>query len=370
MLNELPISIYRGGTSRAVFLHKKDLPKGIAEQDEIVLKIFGSGHPLQVDGLGGGNPLTSKCALIGPPSVVDADVDYTFLYPGVERRIVDRKGNCGNISSAVGPFAVNEGLVQATGECTSVRIHNTNTGAIMCATFHTKEGRFDPEGESSIDGVPGSGSSILLEFLGKSEHALLPTGSITDRLEIDPYGLSLKTTILQAGNLTVFCMMEDLGIEGEPASWQSDEELWRRMEAVRAAAAVKLGMVDSAAQAKELSPAIPKIVAVGPPVAYTDLLGRERKPEEYQLRVLGAAMGVMHRAFAITATVATAAAAVLPGSVVHAIRAGEGKDILIGHPSGILPAKADLSQHAGVWVADKVAIQRTARHIMRGTVFV
>jgi 2-methylaconitate cis-trans-isomerase PrpF len=370
MAKTIPVSIYRGGTSRAVFFHQADLPKKISEQDKLVLDVMGSGHPLQVDGLGGGNPLTSKCAVIGPPSVPDADVDYTFLYPAVERSLVDRKGNCGNISSAVGPFAVNEGLVSATGEHTSVNIHNTNTGALICATFHTKDGKFDPEGDFSIDGVPGAGSSILLEFLGKPGQALLPTGTVKDQLKIAPYGMTLDTTIVQAGNLTVFCKMEDLGIEGEPSSWQSDEELWRKMEAVRSAAAVRLGMVDSPELAKELSPAVPKIVAVGPPAAYTDLMGRDRAPEDSQIRVLGAAMGVMHRAFAITATVATAAACVLPGSVAYEIRAGDGKDILIGHPSGVLPAKASLSQDGGIWVADNVGVKRTARHILRGSVMV
>jgi len=235
MPKQIPVAIYRGGTSRALFFHKSDLPDSIEEQDELVLNAFGSGHPLQIDGLGGGNPLTSKCAVIGPSTVSGADVDYTFLYPAVETRMVDRKGNCGNISSAVGPFAVNGKLVPATGDTTSVLIHNTNTRSLLRATFTTRDGRFFPDGDFSIDGVPGTGSRIALEFLGDSSQPLLPTGNVLDQLEIPELGRAIDVTILRAGNLTVFCKMENLEISGDPDTWLSNEVLWQKMEAVRGA---------------------------------------------------------------------------------------------------------------------------------------
>lgn len=370
MPKQIPVAIYRGGTSRALFFHKSDLPDSIEDQDELVLKAFGSGHPLQINGLGGGNPLTSKCAVIGSSTVPEADVDYTFLYPAVETRMVDRKGNCGNISSAVGPFAVNEKLVPATGDVTSVLIHNTNTRSLLRATFATRDSRFFPEGDFSIDGVPGTGSRIALEFLGDPSHPLLPTGNVREQLEISELGRAIDVTILRAGNLTVFCKMDNLGISGDPHDWQNDEGLWRKMEAVRGAGAVRLGMADTLAEAREKTPAVPKIVAVGPPEAYTDLQGRKLAKENYQIRTLMAAMGVMHRSVAVTATVSTAAAAVLPGSVAYDIREGEGPDVHIGHPSGTLRAFAELVQKDGAWEATKVAISRTARQILQGTVFV
>ena len=370
MPKQILVAIYRGGTSRALFFHKAHLPERVEEQDELILNAFGSGHPLQIDGLGGGNPLTSKCAVISPPTVPEADVDYTFLYPAVETRMVDRKGNCGNISSAVGPFAVNEKLVPATGDVTSVLIHNTNTRSLLRATFATRDSRFFPEGDFSIDGVPGTGSRIALEFLGDPSHPLLPTGNVREQLEISELGRAIDVTILRAGNLTVFCKMDNLGISGDPHDWQNDEGLWRKMEAVRGAGAVRLGMADTLAEAREKTPAVPKIVAVGPPEAYTDLQGRKLAKENYQIRTLMAAMGVMHRSVAVTATVATAAAAVLPGSVVYDIREGGGPDVRIGHPSGTLTATAELVQKDGVWEARKVAINRTARQILQGTVFV
>jgi 2-methylaconitate cis-trans-isomerase PrpF len=370
MSKKIPVAMYRGGTSRALFFHKSDLPESMEEQDELVLRAFGSGHPLQVDGLGGGNPLTSKCAVIGPPTVPEVDIDYTFLYPAVETRMVDRKGNCGNISSAVGPFAVNENLVQATGDTTSVLIHNTNTRSLLRATFATREGRFFPDGDFSIDGVPGTGSRIDLEFLGDPSQPLLPSGNVRDQLEIPELGRTIDVTILRAGNLTVFCRMDDLEINGNPEAWKNDEVLWRKMEAVRGAGAVYLGMAKTLAEAREKSPAVPKIVAVGPPEAYTDLQGRKLEKGSYQVRTLMAAMGVMHRSVAVTATVSTAAAAVLPGSVVYELREGKGSDVHIGHPSGTLKALAELDRKDGLYEAGKVAISRTARQILQGTVFV
>lgn len=369
MTKTIPISIYRGGTSRGLFFHQADLPESIEAQDEFILKIIGSGHQLQVNGLGGGNPLTSKVAVIGPPTVEGADLDYTFLYPSVLEQVVDRKGNCGNISSAVGPFAVNEGLVTASGEKTSVLIHNTNTNMLLRSTFQTHQGRFRPEGYFEIDGVPGSGSRIVLEFLGDPEQPLLPTGNITDRLEIPGFDDPVEVTIVRAGNLSVFWNMADARITGQPQNWLDDTGLWERMEAVRGAAAVRLGMARSLAEAKANSPAVPKVVAVGHPAAYTDLQGREIQAGKHDVRTLMAAMGVMHRSFAVTATVATAAAAGLPGSVVFQSCGSHDPAVRLGHPSGTISAQAEIVRENGAWQAKSVAIHRTARHILDGKAY-
>ena len=369
-MKQIPAAIYRGGTSRALFFHEKDLPQDKKRQDKIILQAMGSGHALQVDGVGGGNPLTSKCAIIGPPSVPEADVDYTFVYPGVSTLIADRRGNCGNISSAVGPFSVNEGLVDPAEDRAVVSIYNTNTRAILRATFPVKDGRFDPAGDFAIDGAPGTGSRVSLEFLGSPDQPLLPTGKVREVLDVPGFPQGVEVSILRPGNLTAFCTMAALGIDGEPPSWEKGAEIWRKMEAVRGAAAVRLGLVDTLEEARANSPAVPKIVAVRKPQTYTDLIGRQQTAESHQFMILTAAMGVMHPAIAVTGSVATAAAAVLPGSVVHDHRAGEGPEVVIGHPSGQISLIAEVEQVDGVWQSKKIALNRTAREIMKGYVFV
>jgi 2-methylaconitate cis-trans-isomerase PrpF len=369
-MKTIPVAIYRGGTSRAIFFHEKDLPKDISEQDRIILQAIGSGHSLQVNGLGGGNPLTSKCAIIGPPSVPQADVNYTFVYPGVTQKIADRKGNCGNISSAVGPFAVNEGLVAATGDQTSVVIYNINTQALLRATFEIRNGRFYPKGDYAIDGAPDTGSRISLEFLSNPELPLLPTGQVRETLDVTGVSSELEVTIVQAGNLAVFCSMAALAIKGDPAGWEKDAGLWQKMEAVRGAAAVRLGMAETLEEARLKTPAVPKILAVRKPQPYMDLSGRPHAKESHDFMVLTAAMGVMHRSLAVTGSVATAAAAVLPGSVVYDLRRGMGSEVVIGHPSGQIALTAELDEKDGKWQARKIALNRTAREIMKGFVFI
>jgi len=369
-MKKIPIAMYRGGTSRAIFFQEKDLPALIAEQDRIILQAIGSGHSLQVDGLGGGNPLTSKCAIIGPPGVPRADVNYTFVYPGVFRKIADRRGNCGNISAAVGPFAVNAGLVAATGDRTSVVIYNTNTRVLLRATFATRKGRFYPKGDYRIDGVPGSGSRIALEILSNPELPLLPTGKVREKLEVPGVSRELEVTILQAGNPAVFCSMAALGVEGDPAQWEEDAGLWQKMEAVRGAAAVRLGIAKTPDDARLKSPAIPKVLAVRRPQPYKDISGAEQSGESHQFMILTAAMGVMHRTIAVTGSVAAAAAAVLPGSVVAELRSGGGPEIVIGHPSGQIALTAELDQMDGKWLARNIALNRTAREIMEGFAFI
>ena len=369
-MKKIPAAIYRGGTSRSLFFHEKDLPESTEQQDKIILQAMGSGHALQVDGLGGGNPLTSKCAIIGPPSVPEADVDYTFVYPGVSTLIADRRGNCGNISSAVGPFAVNEGLVEPQGDQAVVTIHNTNTRALLRAMFPVRKGGFYSKGDFAIDGVPGTGARISLEFLGGSGQPLLPTGKVREKLDVPGFPQGVEVSILRAGNLAAFCSMAALGIEGGPSLWEKDADIWRKMEAVRGAAAVRLGIVDSVEDARTHSPAIPKIVAVRKPQPYEDLLGRQHAAESHQFAILAAAMGVMHSSAAVSGSVATAAAAVLPGSVVHDQRQGEGPEVIIGHPSGQISLTAELDQVDGVWQSKKIAVNRTAREIMKGFVFV
>ncbi len=367
-MNGIPFSIYRGGTSRALFFLEKYLPKNIADQDAFILKVMGSGHPLQIDGLGGGNPLTSKCAIIGPPSISEADIDYTFLYPSVTTKKVDRSGNCGNISSAVGPFAINEGIIQSYGNSASIIIHNTNTRTLIRTTFEIKNNRFYSKGDFSIDGLPGSGSRIKLDFLPHPEDTLLPTGMVKEKILIPDWQQEIEISVVNAGNLTVFCKMEDITSSRSPTQWQADKMLWKRMELVRSAACIHLGIAKSPEEAYEKSPAIPKIIAIGSKSNYRDLTGQLQSKKNHQFRILMAAMGVMHQSVAVTGAVAIGAASVLPGSIVNEIREETGPDIIIGHPSGLIALKASIKKEIYEWKLDTVSLNRTAREICRGVI--
>jgi 2-methylaconitate cis-trans-isomerase PrpF len=222
----LRLSILRGGTSRAVFLLENDLPPDRASIEPILLDVFGSPDVRQINGLGGATSQTSKAAIIGPPTRPDADVDYTFAQVSVTQPLVDWGGNCGNISSAVGPFAVNSGLVRAVSPVTKVRIHNTNTGKIILAHVPVEGGRAMVEGDYSIPGVPGTGARILLDFqdpAGSFSGKLLPTGQPRDTITIGD-GRSFPVSTIDAANPVVFLLAEELGMTGT----ELPQELERR----------------------------------------------------------------------------------------------------------------------------------------------
>ncbi len=371
----LRCSIVRGGTSKGIFIRENELPSDPEERDAVIRAVFGSPDIRQIDGLGGADVLTSKLAVIGPPSREDADVDYTFAQVSFETDKVDYNGNCGNISSAVGPFAIDEGMVRATSEMTRVRIHMKNTGRILTADVPTENGRSREAGDFQIDGVPGRGAKITLDWsdtAGGMTGKLLPTGNVRDVLEVD--GKSYEVTLIDAGNPLVFIKAESLGMKGteNPYEIENNASLMRLIERIRGEAAVLFGLCEKPEEAAKETPYNPFFAIVSKSRDYVALNGEPVKEEEIDLVSRLLFMLRMHKAYPITGTVATAAALRIPGSVVWDVLKEEArnrKEVYIGHPSGKIPVESVVSVNGESVEIQKVGVYRTARRIMDGRVY-
>ncbi len=366
----------RGGTSRAIVFHEKDLPEDRAERDAIFLKALGSPDPngRQLDGLGGGVSSLSKIAVVAPSGRKDADVDFTFAQVGVTDETVDYVGTCGNISSAVGPFAVDEGLVRVNEETATVRIFNTNTGKTYHARFPVVEGAAGVNGEFELPGVSGAGAQITLEFMdpgGAATGKLLPSGNAVDTFEIEGVG-SIEASMVDATNPMVFVRAKDLGLTGGegPGLIDAQVEVMVNLEQIRAEAAVRMGLARDRREASESVQAVPKVVLVAPPLEYIDLKGEIIAAEDCDIAARIISMGKTHRAFALTGAMCLAVAARIPGTVVHEAARGGAGDIRLGHPSGVQTINAVVAETPGGPVAEKVIVYRTARRLMEGMVCV
>ncbi|MDZ4164271.1 MAG: PrpF domain-containing protein [Smithellaceae bacterium] len=364
-----PCTIMRGGTSKGIFLLKKDLPQEPVLRDRIILAIFGSPDNRQIDGLGGADSLTSKLALLSPARGGDRDIDYTFGAVGIEKAFVDYSANCGNISAAVGPYAIDKGLVKAVEPFTIVRIYNTNTKKMIYAKVPVKKGRFCPDGDYRIDGCPGTGARIELRFMdpgGATTGRLLPTGNVLDELTLDS-GDRIAVTIVDAGNPTGFVRAEELNLRGNelPAEFDQDITTRAKLEAIRR----KIGEMTGI----PVTPSIPKISFIAPARDYRTVSGGAVEAGAVSILARLMAMGKMHKTFAITASIPAAIAAVLPGSVVNLAIADDSalsaeQSILIGHPAGVLEVKVDARHGQDGPRIVSCTLGRTARRIMDGQV--
>ncbi len=370
-------AIMRGGTSRAVFVMRGELPAQPELCDKVILRIYGSPDIRQIDGLGGADPLTSKLAIIGPPTHKGADVDYTFGQVSATEPLVDYAGNCGNISSAVGPFAIDEGLVVPKEPTTTVRIHQTNTGSILVATVPVINGKAAVEGDYHIDGVPGTGARIDLDFsdtAGAVTGHMLPTGNPVDRLEVDGVGL-IDVSIVDAGNPCVFVRARDVGAEGTetPAQIDADQPLNDRIERIRGAVATEIGLVEDWRDAARHSPYIPFFVLVSPSADYVDFTtGKTVGAAQVDFVARLLFMLRTHKAYAVTGTVCTGAAAKIPGTIVYETARPESREralTRIGHPAGVIDVEATVRLDDSVHL-ERASVGRTARRIMEGYVFV
>jgi len=352
----------RGGTSRCLVFHERDLPPSGSERDRILLGALGSPDPYgrQLDGLGGGISSLSKACIIGPASRSDADVDYTFAQVEVKKPYVDYTGNCGNCSSAVGPFAIDEGLVPAADGEAVIRIHNTNTQKLIVAHVPVVGGEAAVDGDFELPGVPGFGARIALDFVepgGARTGKLLPTGRPLDTVE------GLAASLVDATNPMVFVRAKDLGLTGTetPQALDEDRALSERLEQIRVAAALMMGIPGSAAT--------PKIVVVAPPTAFTGLDGLEYTPDRVDVVARVISMGNCHRAFALTSAMCLAVAARINGTVVRECSsAADDADVRLGHPSGMLPLDARVVTRGDHPHAERVTVYRTARRLMEGAV--
>lgn len=370
----LPAVFMRGGTSKAVMFRSQDLPADRAQRDAIFLAVMGTPDPngRQLDGMGGGVSSLSKICIVGPPSRPDADVDYTFAQVAVREAAVDYSGNCGNMSSAIGPFAVEEGLVAApeAGEAV-VRIHNTNTGKIIVARFPVVNGALAAEGDLEIDGVAGRAAPIRLEFLepgGAKTGRLLSTGAPCDELEVEGLG-RVAVSCVDAANPAVFVAAEALGKTGAELSdeLEKDPVFLERMEAIRRAASVAMGITLDLEAASRVA-SVPLVAMVSPPQAAPTLSGRTLAADDTDIGVRMISMRQPHKATPITGAICLAIAARVPGSIPNLLRRTGDGPIRIGHPSGMTLVDAAVVEAGGELKALHGAVYRTARRLFEGAV--
>lgn len=366
----------RGGTSKALVLHRADLPADQAEWAPIFLASMGSPDPngRQLDGMGGGVSSLSKVCVVGPASRDDADVDYTFAQVSVGTGDVDYSANCGNMSSAIGPFALDEGLVPAPrGAEAVVRIHNTNTKKIIISRFRVEDGVAAVDGELMLDGVGGSGAPIRLEFQdpgGARTGRLLPTGRAADVVSVHGLG-EMEVSMVDAANPCVFVAAATMGLAGTelPDELQKDAVLLGRLEAVRCQASVLMGLALTLEEAAGVL-GVPKVAMVAAAGSSDTLSGRRLDEREMDVMVRMISIGQPHRAVPLTGALCLAAACRVPGSVPWRMLRQEAHagPLRIGHPSGVVLVDADVeTREDGVHVR-QATVYRTARRLFQGEV--
>lgn len=372
---KLPVTIMRGGTSKGVYILEKDLPEEKEQWDAILLRLMGSPDKKQIDGLGGAQSVTSKVAIVKASERDDADVDYTFAQVSVDKPIVSYKGNCGNISSGVGPFAIEKGLVKPQGEKTSVRIFNTNTEKIIIADVMTAEKGVIYDSDFAIAGVPGTAAPVKLKFVkpdGTLGNGLLPTGNAVDTIDVPDYG-KVEVSIIDAANPLVFARAKDLRLKGTelPDEVNGDEKTLELLETIRGMAAVKLGLIQDYKQSAWETPGIPKMTFVAEAADYTAADGKEIRQGEVDLLSRMMSMQKAHPSYAMTGAMCTAAAAVIPGSIVQQIlsKDADTQYIRIGHPGGVLECGVDYQDGEIPEIEDTFGF-RTANCLMEGTAYI
>lgn len=365
---KIPAAFIRGGTSNAIVFHERDLPADRTQWDAIFLAAIGSPDPngRQLNGMGGGISSLSKVCVVGPSSRADADIDYTFAQCAVREATVDYAGNCGNMSSAMGPFAVDEGLVDADGEEALVRIHNTNTNKIIHARFAVDEGLAAVDGVLALPGVSGTGAPVRMEFVepgGAGTGRLLPTGNAIDRLEVEGYG-PVEASLVDAANPGVFVAAADLGVKGNemPADLDADTDLMARLQAIRKAGAAAMGL--------KFSPALPMIGFVAPPMDSALLSGETAPAGKGDLVGRMVSMGNIHRALPLTGTMCMAVASRIEGTVVNRAARATGEAVRIVQPSGVIHCTAEVARENGAWHAAKAGVMRTQRRLFDGYVYI
>lgn len=368
---KFPCVYMRGGTSKAVVFNRKDLPSDQALWPEIFLKVMGSPDAKQIDGMGGAAQITSKIAVVSPSSDPSYDVDYTFFQIGVDTPLVDDHINCGNISCAVGPYAVDEGMVPAKEPITVVRVFNTNTQKIIEEHVPVRHGRAMTTGSTHITGVPGTGAGMDVFFEnpgGATTGKLFPSGHERDILY--PVGYpAIEATLIDCSNPVIILRAKDLGLTGKEIDvFRSDKELLKHIEAIRSQAAVLYGFVEQAEEATEASLAKPKVAIISSPQDFITSDGKMVSKQSMDLCSRIVSVGALHKTHPITSGIALAAAANRSGTIAaELVRPGwKGKALRIGHPYGILTIKIEMD---GKNVA-KAGTVRTARRIMDGFVYI
>jgi 2-methylaconitate cis-trans-isomerase PrpF len=370
----IPAVFMRGGTSKGIMFKAADLPSDPARWDPIFAMAMGSpdANGRQLNGMGGGLSSLSKVCVVGRPSRADADIDYTFAQVSIREARVDMSGNCGNMSSAIGPFAVDEGLIFAADGPVTIRIHNTNTRKIIHSTFEVRNGRAIQNGTFAIPGVAGTGAPIRLEFLepgGAITGKLLPTGDVIEELDVPGVG-RIDVSMVDAGNACAFVRAESLGLTGSetPDQIEHDPRVMEALLAIRAHASVAMGIAPDIATARSKA-TTPSIGIVSAPTAWTSLDGESFGADAADLAVRMISSNQPHRALPLTASLCVAVAASLPDSLVHTVARYPGNGPLrLGMPSGVLTVSAEVRKDRDGWYAQAGSFFRTARRLFEGRV--
>ena len=377
----IPATYIRGGTSKGVFFALDDLPASAREpgptRDALLLRVIGSPDPYgkHTDGMGGATSSTSKTVIVSRSTRPDHDVDYLFGQVSIDSAFVDWSGNCGNLSAAVGPFAIHAGLIDADrlpdNGHVEIRIWQANIGKTIVARVPITNGQVQETGEFELDGVTFPAAEIEVAFMDPAdgEGAMFPTGQVVDELEVPGIG-GLRATMISAGIPTIFVNAADIGYSGSELQGDinEDAEALSRFERIRAHGAVRMGLIDDPAEAAKRQHT-PKVAFVAPSADYVASSGKRVAADEIDLRVRALSMGKLHHAMMGTAAVAIAAAAAVPGTVVSdAAGGGERKAVRFGHPSGTLRVGAEAVQKNGQWTVTRAVMSRSARILMEGWV--
>ena len=377
-MKKIRCAIIRGGTSKGVYLHEEDLPQDSNEREKAILRIFGSPDKRQIDGLGGADALTSKVAVIGLGNQTEYDVTYTFGQVSIDAPKIHTKGICGNITSGVGPFAIDEGLVKAVEPYTTVRIFNHNTNRILLETVPVKDGRAVSEGDYAIAGVPGTGARLDLDFstaAGAYTGHLLPTGNVTDTIVVEGIG-TLTVSIVDCSALQVFVRPEEVGMTGLETPYEIDAnpELLARLERIRGTAAQMLGLCTSPDEAQKVTGNAPHLVLPRPSENYCSCLYQTQvTADEIDLMARMMFMQKTHKTYAGTGAMCSAVAAFIEGTVINQVTKPEAKAarcVRIGHPAGVMDINASVTKENGEYKVHQVGISRTARRILDGFVYI
>ena len=369
----VPAVLMRGGTSKGLFVRDADLPPPGDGRDKAILALMGSPDPAQINGLGGATSSTSKLVSVSRGSAPGCDIDYLFAQVAVDRPFVDYGGNCGNLTAAVGPYAIEEGLVEPNGAVTVLTLFNRNTGKRVRTHVPVHDGSPLEEGDFAIAGVPGTGAKIVNEFLdpgGSVLGSVLPTGRAVDKVQPQG-GPPVEVSLVDVGSPMAFIRAIDVGIgvEDHPRTVHVDDDLMRRLEAIRAACAHAVHLVEDPADATLRSPALPRLALLSPSHGYLTTTGWRVDEGAVDVVASMLSMQKMHHAFAATGLMCLAAAARLPGTIANEVcRPASGDGVRIGHPKGVSEVGVILGAGAPSTV-EAVVVARTARRLMAGDAY-
>ncbi len=373
----------RGGTSKGVFFNLADLPEACQEpgsaRDAMLLRVIGSPDPYgkQTDGMGGATSSTSKTVILAKSDKADHDVDYLFGQVGIDKPFVDWSGNCGNLTAAVGSFAISSGLVDADrlpeNGVATVRIWQKNISKTIVAKVPMTDGQVQEIGDFELDGVTFPAAEVQVEFISPvdASNAMFPTGNLVDDLEVPGVG-NFKATMINAGIPTIFLNAEDLNYQGTELQGDinGDEKALAMFETIRAHGAIKMGLIENIEEAATRQHT-PKVAFVGQPKSYSSSSGKVIGESDIDLNVRALSMGLLHHAMMGTAAVAIGVAATIPGTLVNLAAGGGARNsVTFGHPSGTLKVGAESVQNDGEWTANKVIMSRSARVLMKGSVYI